>query len=71
MEVSKPFELNQLIQPAILPPEGFVPEIDSILMAAGWGRISENGNNSPVLMKVDVPFVNDELCREFYSQNRI
>jgi secreted trypsin-like serine protease len=35
----------------------------SQLTALGWGKTSENGTDSPYLLKVDLDFIDDELCR--------
>ena len=35
-------------------------------ITAGWGTLSENGSASDTLMKVEVPFVNQEKCSEAY-----
>ena len=37
------------------------------LTVSGWGRLSEGGNASYVLNKVDVPFVPNEICDEKYN----
>ncbi|HEU4422806.1 MAG TPA: serine protease, partial [Pilimelia sp.] len=33
----------------------------------GWGNTSENGSQTPNLMKADVPFVDDATCRRNYA----
>ena len=37
------------------------------LTVSGWGRISEGGNPSYVLHKVNVPFVPNDVCNEKYQ----
>ena len=38
---------------------------------SGWGTTSEGGSLARNLMKVDVPVVSDDNCRDAYGQNDI
>lgn len=69
MKVSEPFELNEHVQPAPLPPAGFAPTVNTT--TAGWGRTSEGGSSSNILLKVSVPYIDDETCRQAYGNSRI
>merc|ERR1711963_238661 len=42
-----------------------------ICTVSGWGTISEGGSLARTLMKVDVPVVGDDDCRDAYGQNDI
>lgn len=37
--------------------------------SAGWGKLKENGEESPVLMQVQVPIVKNELCGKLYARS--
>ena len=39
-----------------------------ILTASGWGRLTEGGDQPLVLNTVDVPFVNNIVCNQAYSE---
>jgi secreted trypsin-like serine protease len=41
------------------------PGIDATV--TGWGRITEGGDYSDVLLKVDVPIVSNQACRQAYA----
>merc|ERR1712019_54976 len=42
-----------------------------ICTVSGWGTTSEGGSLARTLMKVDVPVVGDDDCRDAYGQNDI
>merc|ERR1711868_27924 len=42
-----------------------------ICTVSGWGTTSEGGSLARTLMKVDVPVVSDDDCRDSYGQNDI
>ncbi len=57
-----PVKLNNI--PHITEKEGVVYTV------AGWGTTSESGYISNVLMKVDVPYVTQEVCQKAYEENK-
>ena len=65
MKVSQPFNLNTRVQSVALPSAAFIPTANTT--AVGWGRTSEGGSSSHLLLKVDVPYVTDEICNRAYS----
>ncbi|KAB7496397.1 Serine protease easter [Armadillidium nasatum] len=57
------------IQPVCLPPKGFNFRAfagNRTPIAAGWG-LTEHGNRSNILLRVNVPIANDTLCKERYK----
>ncbi|CAL8117980.1 unnamed protein product [Orchesella dallaii] len=69
MKVSEPFVLNSRVRAVPLPAAGFAPT--TTLTAAGWGRTTEGGVSSRLLLKVAVPYVTDSACRSAYGATRI
>ena len=43
----------------------------TVCTVSGWGTTSEGGSLASELMKVDVPVVSDDNCRDSYGQNDI
>merc|ERR1719168_596165 len=43
----------------------------TVCTVSGWGTTSEGGSLASELMKVDVPVVSDDACRDSYGQNDI
>merc|ERR1719471_256755 len=43
----------------------------TVCTVSGWGTTSEGGSLVSELMKVDVPVVSDDACRDSYGQNDI
>ncbi|RXG70630.1 Serine protease easter, partial [Armadillidium vulgare] len=59
------------IEPVCLPPNGFNFKAfagNRAPVATGWG-LTEYGNNSNILLRVNVPIADDALCRERYKSN--
>ena len=54
-----------------LPSEGEEYPAGTMCTVSGWGTLSEAGSLSEVLMKVTVPVVSDDKCREAYGQDEI
>ncbi|ODM93178.1 Trypsin-1 [Orchesella cincta] len=69
MRVSEPFVFNSRVKAVDLPESGLAPT--SSLTAAGWGRTTDGGSSSRLLLKVVVPFVSDTQCRAAYGADRI
>merc|ERR1712142_1165547 len=67
LKFSSPLTFTDAVQPIALPQEGHAASGDCIV--SGWGTISEGGSTPSVLMKVSVPIVTDEECREAYGQD--
>lgn len=41
---------------------------NSNLFVAGWGRTAEGGQPSDVLMQVQLPVLNNEICKDRYRK---
>jgi trypsin len=65
MKVSPPFEFNDVVGPVILPELNFAPT--AVATVTGWGALSQGGPSPSVLMKVDVPYVDDIACNASYT----
>ncbi|OXA61921.1 Anionic trypsin-1 [Folsomia candida] len=66
MKVAPPFDLSTIVQPVVVPDVNFAPT--SIATVAGWGVLTQGGAYPDVLMKVDVPFVDDATCNANYVE---
>lgn len=69
LQVSKPFTFNQFVQPIALPKAGHAASGSCVV--SGWGTTTEGGSSPDILMKVSVPIVSDDACRDAYGQNDI
>jgi trypsin len=65
LKVSAPFNFTPEVQPVILPDLNFAPT--AVATVAGWGDLTEGGSSPVVLMKVDVPYVEDAPCNASYA----
>merc|ERR1719295_103241 len=54
-----------------IPSSGQEYEAGTMCTVSGWGTTSEGGSLARTLMKVDVPVVSDDDCRDAYGQNDI
>ncbi|MEZ4831027.1 MAG: trypsin-like serine protease [Caldilineaceae bacterium] len=70
LRLSSPVQFNQYVQPI---PLVFSPANDSLVEAGdmstvtGWGRTSEGGSSSNILMEVQVPIVSNRNCNSVYG----
>merc|ERR1712198_599194 len=69
LQLSSPLTFNDFVQPIPLAEAGHAASGDCIV--SGWGTTSEGGNTPSVLMKVSVPVVSDEECRDAYGASEI
>merc|ERR1711872_1000407 len=69
LQLTSPLTFNDFVQPIALPGQGHAASGECIV--SGWGTTSEGGHTPSVLMKVSVPVVSDEECRDAYGQNDI
>jgi len=67
--VSAPFTYSLHVQAANIARPEFIPEQNVVV--AGWGALTEGGSSPTVLMKVTVPMVTVETCREAYGSSLI
>jgi len=44
---------------------------DQPMLVSGWGALEEGGKVTDLLMKVEVPYVPQEVCKELYGGSRI
>jgi secreted trypsin-like serine protease len=65
MKVEPPFVFNANVSAVILPDLDFDPT--AVATVTGWGALSQGGPSPDVLMKVDVPYVDDATCNVAYS----
>ncbi|KAB7505503.1 Serine protease easter [Armadillidium nasatum] len=59
------------IEPVCLPPNGFNFKAfagNRAPVATGWG-LTEHGNSSNILLRVNVPIADDALCKQRYKRN--
>jgi len=56
---------------AHIPSSGQEYAAGTMCTVSGWGTTSEGGSLARTLMKVDVPVVSDDDCRDAYGQNDI
>merc|ERR1711915_574298 len=69
LKLSEKLSFNDFVQPIALPKAGHTATGDCTV--SGWGTLEEGGNTPSVLMKVDVPVITDDECRNDYSQSEI
>merc|ERR1711992_508838 len=62
---------SSVIDSIRLPSDGEEYDAGTTCTVSGWGTTSEDGSLAKVLMKVDVPVVSDDDCRDSYGQNDI
>jgi len=68
LKLTKPPRLNSHVQPICLPQGEVLPE-DTNCVAAGWGRLSERGENPTELQEVEVRLISDDMCALAYPRN--
>lgn len=72
LELDKAVEFGPKIQPACLPQIQFEDYSGKIGMIAGWGRLGEQEQTSPVLREVVVPIWSKDECYESdYGKKRL
>lgn len=65
LKLSQPLVLDGVtVSPICLPP--YFTKFSGNCVVAGWGNTREDGDSSDVLMKVVVPIISDEECRNNY-----
>merc|ERR1711992_359576 len=62
---------SSVIDTISIPSSGQEYEAGHMCTVSGWGTTSEGGSLARTLMKVDVPVVSDDDCRDAYGQNDI
>lgn len=62
LELEYPLAFNERVQPALLPEEGEELELGSKATVIGWGK-TESSYWSDVLLEVQVPIADSELCQ--------
>merc|ERR1712110_574001 len=62
---------SSVIDTISIPSSGQEYPSGHICTVSGWGTTSEGGSLARQLMKVDVPVVSDDDCRDSYGQNDI
>nr|AOW41609.1 trypsin [Euphausia superba] len=72
IHLSTPLVMNAKVQPVPLPDQMDTIEAGTECIISGWGTLHEGALGLPDnLMKVTVPVVTDEVCREAYSITQI
>ncbi|KAJ8918093.1 hypothetical protein NQ315_011550 [Exocentrus adspersus] len=67
IQLKEPIALSELAQTVRLPDNEDTDLDGRIGTVTGWGRTTENGNDSRILRAVDVPVVNRETCNSIYN----
>ncbi|KAM9852302.1 suppressor of tumorigenicity 14 protein homolog isoform 2-T2 [Aulostomus maculatus] len=62
LELSKPLELSNTIQPICLPAPSHVFPAGMACWVTGWGALREGGQKSQLLQKASVKIINDTVC---------
>ena len=62
---------SSMIGPISIPYDGEEYSSGTMCTVSGWGTTSSGGSLASVLMKVDVPVVSDDDCRDAYGQSDI
>ena len=62
---------SSVIGPISIPYDGEEYSAGTICTVSGWGTTSSGGSLASTLMKVDVPVVSDDDCRDAYGQSDI
>ncbi|XP_031421443.1 chymotrypsin-C-like [Clupea harengus] len=57
-------ELSDEVQPACLPPSGFILPHQASCYVTGWGRLSTNGDGSDSLQQALLPVVEYDICKQ-------
>ncbi|XP_044133425.1 ovochymase-1 [Bufo gargarizans] len=61
--LQKPILLGSRVQRVCLPQVGEKVEPGTMCVASGWGRVNESGELSNILQEVNLPILDDEMCR--------
>lgn len=62
LELSKPLEFTNTIQPICLPASSHVFPAGMACWVTGWGALREGGSKARVLQKAQVKIINDTVC---------
>ncbi|CAG9763026.1 unnamed protein product [Ceutorhynchus assimilis] len=65
--VSSPISYSPSIQPIPLPPINQKPIPGASCLITGWGDLLEGGSSPARLHVVDVPWISNESCTEYYG----
>jgi len=69
LKFATPLTMDDYVQGIALPEAGHTASGECIV--SGWGTTSEGGSSPDLLMKVSVPIVTDDECRDAYGQSEI
>ncbi|XP_071545671.1 trypsin-1-like [Panulirus ornatus] len=69
LKLSQPLTMTDYVQAIPLPAPGHSASGECVV--SGWGTTSEGGSSPNTLMKVSVPIVTDEECRNAYGESAI
>ncbi|XP_076057508.1 trypsin-1-like isoform X2 [Oratosquilla oratoria] len=69
LRLASPLAMNSYVQPIALPEPGFTAIGECVV--SGWGTTSEGGSASNDLLKVSVPILKDDRCRDLYGSANI
>merc|ERR1712179_99031 len=69
LKFATPLTMDDYVQGIALPEAGHTASGECIV--SGWGTTSESGSSPDLLMKVSVPIVTDDECRDAYGQSEI
>jgi len=72
IKLSTPLVMDEKVQPAVLPEQMVLVEAGTECIVSGWGTLHQGDVGLPdQLMKVTIPVVDDESCRESYDVTQI
>merc|ERR1712121_1610 len=69
LKLESSLEMNDYVQAVGLPSK--LQETTGDCIVTGWGTTSEGGHTPSKLMKVTVPVVSDDKCRDAYGKSQI
>lgn len=68
-QVAKPFEIGPNVKPVPLNKNPLRP--GTVVMLSGWGAVSEDGDRTYTLQKVEVPIVPQWECKWLYTHTEL
>ncbi|MDM8528209.1 trypsin-like serine protease, partial [Anaerolineales bacterium HSG24] len=71
LELETSVQLTDAVQVVVLGTSNDPVESGTMATITGWGRTSEGGSTSDVLMEAEVPIVTNNTCNEAYSDIQI
>lgn len=68
IKLATEIEFSKKVQPIALPDYSDTNHApDTYCLVSGWGKLSEFGSNSEILMGVTIPIVEQDYCKDVYA----